>query len=167
MVAGQAPPQRPFPDGRRRSEAGVDLVDVRGPRFSAGVTTLVLAAALTVRGPVGVGLVLWQWLVFAVAAGAGLRYSLYGRLFAAAARRLGRGRAPKREPASGPRFAQACGFVILSVALAAFAAGTPTLGWIAAAVVLGFAALLAATDICVGCRIYGLTRRLPVLPQRP
>ncbi|MFP4636458.1 MAG: DUF4395 family protein, partial [Nitriliruptoraceae bacterium] len=60
---------------------GEGEVDVRGPRFGAAVTTAVLALALVVQGPIGVGLVIWQWLVFALSAGAGLAWSPYGRLF--------------------------------------------------------------------------------------
>jgi hypothetical protein len=43
------------------------IIDVRGPRFGAAITTVVLGAALVVQGGVGTGLVVWQWFVFAVA----------------------------------------------------------------------------------------------------
>ena len=54
------------------------LVDVRGPRFAAWITAVVLAVALVLGSGV---LVAVQAAVFAVGAFAGLRYAPYGVLF--------------------------------------------------------------------------------------
>jgi hypothetical protein len=70
-------PAFPVPDAVT-PEAAVPQVDVRGPRFGAWVTTVVLAIALVT----GSGwLVAAQAVVFAVGAFAGLRYAPYGVLF--------------------------------------------------------------------------------------
>ena len=136
------------------------LIDVRGPRVGAAITTLVLAVALVVQGPVGIGLVAWQWLAFAISAVAGLRYSPYGTLFRIAKRRLDLGPPPATEPEGPPRFAQACGLAVATIALAAFALGATAVGWVAVGVVLALSALLALTGICIGCELYLVGQRL-------
>jgi hypothetical protein len=141
--------------------AGRLLIDVRGPRFGAAITSAVLASALLVQGRLGVALVVWQWTMFAIAALAGLRFSVYGNLFRMLKRRLDLGPPPQTEPEAGPRFAQACGLAVLTVALAGFALGASTLAWIAVAVVLSLSLLLASTNVCIGCLLYGVISRLP------
>jgi len=141
--------------------AGRLLIDVRGPRFGAAITATVLATALIVQGGVGVALVGWQWTMFAVAALFGLRYSVYGNLFRFVKRRFDLGPPPAVEPEAGPRFAQASGLAVLTVALIALAAGATTVGWIAVGVVLALSLLLAATDVCIGCMLYGVISRMP------
>lgn len=136
------------------------LIDVRGPRFGAAITSVVLAVALVVQGPVGVALVAWQWLVFAVATFAGLRWSVYGNLFRWVKRRFALGPPPATEHEGPPRFAQACGLVVATVALIAFAVGAPTVGWIAVGAVLALSALLAFTGVCVGCELYIIGQRV-------
>lgn len=136
------------------------LIDVRGPRFGAAITTVVLAVALIVQGSVGVGLVVWQWLVFGIATFAGLAWSPYGNVFRFLKRRLDLGPPPQTEPEGPPRFAQLCGFAVASVALIAFAVGATTVGWLAVAVVLALSTLLAATGLCVGCELYLIGQRL-------
>lgn len=144
---------------RARGEDGGLLIDVRGPRFGAAITTVVLAAALIVQGPVGIGLVAWQWLAFAVSTVAGLAWSPYGNLFRFVKRRFDLGPPPETEAEGPPRFAQACGLAVTTVALALFATGLATAGWIAVAVVLALSTLLAATGFCVGCELYLLGQR--------
>lgn len=136
------------------------LIDVRGPRFGAAITSVVLAAALIVQGPGGIALLTWQWLMFAVATFAGLRWSPYGQVFRVIKRRWNLGPPPATEPEAPPRFAQACGFAVSSVALALLAAGATTAGWIAAGMVLALSVLLASTGLCVGCELYLIGQRL-------
>ena len=139
---------------------GTLLIDVRGPRVGAAITTLVLAVALVIQGPVGIGLVAWQWLAFAISAIAGLRYSPYGNLFRVLKARLDLGPPPETEHEGPPRFAQACGLAVATVALAAFILGATTVGWVAVGLVLALSALLALTGICVGCELYLVGQRL-------
>lgn len=141
-------------------EHGALVIDVRGPRFGAAITTVVLALALIVQGPVGIGLVAWQWLAFAISALAGLRWSPYGNLFRLIKRRLDLGPPPATEPEGPPRFAQLCGLVVASLALVAFAFGATTLGWVAVGIVVALAALQASTGVCIGCELYLLGLRV-------
>jgi hypothetical protein len=148
-------------DGLAYDAAGRLLIDVRGPRFGAAITSLVLATALVVQGGVGTALVVWQWAMFAIAALFGLRHSVYGNLFRAVKRRLDLGPPPATEPEAGPRFAQACGLGVLTVALVALALGATTVAWVAVGTVLALSLLLASTDICIGCLLYGVIVRMP------
>jgi hypothetical protein len=143
-----------------RDDQGALIIDVRGPRFGAAITSSVLATALIVQGPLGLALVAWQWAAFAVSTFAGLAWSPYGNLFRFAKRRLDLGPPPETEAEGPPRFAQACGFAVASVALVLFAAGVTVGGWIAVAVVLTLSVLLATTGICVGCELYLVGQRL-------
>jgi hypothetical protein len=134
-------------------------VDVRGPRFAAWVTSVVLAIALlTASGE----LVAVQAAVFAVGALGGLRYAPYGVLFRRlVAPRLGPVR--EREPEAPARFAQLVGFVFAVVGSAGFLLGAPLLGAVATGLALVAALLNAATGFCLGCELYLIARRtLPV-----
>ena len=148
-------------------DGGRLVVDVRGPRFGAAITSVVLALALVIQGPVGVGLVAWQWLAFAISAVAGLAWSPYGWVFRSIKRAAGLGPPPTTEAEGPPRFAQACGLAVATVALLAFALGAPTVGWTAVAVVLALSALLATTGVCIGCELYlvGLRARQRATPD--
>lgn len=135
-------------------------IDVRGPRFSAAITMTVLAVAVVVQGPVGVGLLAWQVLAFAVATVAGLRWSPYGNLFRFLKRRLGWGPPPATEPEGPPRFAQASGLVFAGAGFVAILLGAELVGWVLVGIVLALSALLALTGLCVGCEVYLLGERL-------
>ncbi len=131
-------------------------VDSRGPRFSAAITTVVLAAALVT----GNGwLLLAQTLVFAVGALAGLRYAPYGLLYRYLVRpRLG---PPSRtETEAPPRFAQGVGLVIAGIGAIGFAAGAPVVGLVFAGLALAAAFLNAAFDLCLGCQMYLIIHRI-------
>lgn len=137
--------------------AAPQLIDVRGPRFSAAVTFVVLSAAFLTRSPV---VLAWQVLVFAIAALAGLRWSPYGNLFRLLKRRFDLGPPPATEPEAGPRFSQLAGLLFSGAGLLSMLAGKPTLGWGLVLVVVTLSGLLAATGLCVGCEIHALGRRL-------
>ncbi|CAN5609339.1 DUF4395 domain-containing protein [soil metagenome] len=138
-----------------------DHVDVRGPRFVAWVTTVVLIVTLLVASisPSAAAVILGlQALAFAVGAALGPRRHPYGRIYAAVvAPRLGP--VTEREPAPPLKFAQSVGFVFALVGTAGFAAGLPALGMIATAFALFAAFLNAAFGICLGCQLYPLFRR--------
>ena len=136
------------------------LIDVRGPRFSAWVTSAVLAVALLTASGV---LVAVQAAVFAVGALAGLRYAPYGVLFRRfVAPRLGPVR--DREPEAPARFAQLVGLLFAVVGSAGFLLGATTVGFVATGLALVAALLNAATGFCLGCELYLTARR--VLPAR-
>jgi hypothetical protein len=130
-------------------------IDVRGPRFGAAVTTLVLVVVLATGSAWLLGV---QTLVFAIGAFAGLRYAPYGQLYA----RLVRPRlAPPREFEDDrpPRFAQSVGLVFAAVGTVGYATGATTLGIVATALALVAAFLNAAFALCLGCEMYLLLRR--------
>lgn len=130
-------------------------VDVRGPRFGAWITTVVLAVVLLT----GSGwLLAVQAVVFAVGAFAGLRYAPYGVLFRTlVAPRLGP--VTEREDEAPPRFAQLVGFGFALVGTLGYLAGAPLVGAVATGLALVAALLNAAVGFCLGCELYLLVRR--------
>ncbi len=130
-------------------------VDPRGQRFSAALTTAVLAAVLIT----GSGwLLAAQAVVFGAGAVLGLRYSPYGVIYRWLVRpRLGPPR--ELEDAAGPRFAQGVGLVISVIGVIGYAAGITALGMAGAAAALVAAFLNAAFGLCLGCEMYVLIRR--------
>jgi hypothetical protein len=135
-------------------------VDVRGPRFAAWVTSVVLAVALLAGSGV---LVAVQAVVFAIGAFAGLRYAPYGVLFRLlVAPRLGPVR--EREPEAPPRFAQLVGLLFAAVGAVGYLLGAPLVGAVATGLALVAALLNAATGFCLGCELYLIARQ--ALPAR-
>jgi len=133
-------------------------IDVRGPRFGAAVTTVVLAVVLITGSA---WLLAWQTLAFALGAAGGVGRSPYGWLFRKMVRpRLG---PPSEfESPEPPRFAQAVGLVFAGVGLVGFALGPAWLGLVATAAALAAAFLNAAFGYCLGCEMYLLVRRVTV-----
>ncbi|CAB4908529.1 MAG: DUF4395 family protein [Actinobacteria bacterium] len=130
-------------------------IDVRGPRFGAWITTVVLAVVLLT----GSGwLLAVQAVVFAVGAFAGLRHAPYGLLFRTlVAPRLGP--ATETEDEAPPRFAQLVGFGFALVGTVGYLAGAPLVGAVATGLALVAALLNAAVGFCLGCELYLLARR--------
>ncbi len=128
------------------------LVDPRGLRFAAAITTVVLALVLVT----GNGwLLAAQALVFALGA---IDQSPYGLLFRRFVRpRLGP--PAELEDARPPRFAQALGLTFALVGVVGFALGSDLVGLTATALALIAAFLNAAFGICLGCELYLLYRR--------
>lgn len=141
------------------------LVDVRGPRFSAWVSTAVLVAVLLVFGfaPAAATVLLaGQAVVFALGAAHGPRRQPYGVLFARlVAPRLSP--ATEREPVAPLRFAALVGLVFAVIGVAGFVAA-PVVGVIATASALSAAFLNAAFGICLGCQLYPFVARLRPTP---
>ena len=136
------------------------VVDPRGPRCGAVITTVVLAVALLLSGTVaGTVLIAWQAVAFGLGALVGLQAQPYGIVF----RRLVRPRlsAPQElEDAAPPRFAQAVGLAFMVVALIALALGLGLVATIAVAMALAAAFLNAAFNFCLGCEMYLVWARL-------
>ena len=130
-------------------------IDVRGPRFGAWVTTVVLALVLLT----GSGwLLAVQAVVFAVGAFAGLRYAPYGLLFRTlVAPRLGP--ATETEDEAPPRFAQLVGFGFALVGTIGYLAGALLVGAVATGLALVAALLNAAVGFCLGFELYLIARR--------
>ena len=135
------------------------LLDPRGPRFAAAVTSVVLVLVLVFASG---WLALAQAAVFALAA-LSPRYSPYGLLYrAAVAPRLPR--PAELEPAAPVRFAQAVGLGFTILAAFAYLLGAPVLGLLLTAAALLAAFLNAAFGLCLGCEAYLAFRRLTRRP---
>ena len=144
-----------------------DLVDVRGPRFAAWVTTAVLVITLLVSAfsPLVAAVILGlQALIFAIGAVGGPRRHPYGRVFALlVAPRLGP--VKEREPVPPLKFAQLVGLIFAVAGAVAFAGGAFLVGVIASAAALVAAFLNAAFGICLGCQLYPLVARFRRVPH--
>jgi hypothetical protein len=135
-------------------------IDPRGPRFAATITALVLAVALVrAPSPATVALLAVQTVVFGIGAGVGVQHTPYSWLFRTFVRpRLGPP-AELEDPAP-PRFAQTVGLFFAVVALAGYLTGADLLGAVATGLALAAAFLNAAFDLCLGCEMYLLGRRV-------
>jgi hypothetical protein len=131
------------------------MLDPRGPRFAAALTTVVLIIVLAF----GAGwLALAQAAVFAVTALAP-RYGPYALIYRLAiAPRLGP--PGDLEPAAPVRFAQLVGLCFAVVAAFGYLSGATLLGAVAAGGALLAAFLNAAFGLCLGCEMYLVLRRL-------
>ena len=133
-------------------------IDVRGPRFGAAVTTLVLALVLITGSA---WLLAWQTLAFALGAAGGVGRSPYGWLFRKIVRpRIGP--PTEFESPEPPRFAQAVGLAFAGVGLVGFTLGPDWLGLTATGPALAAAFLNATFGYCLGCEMYLLVRRASV-----
>jgi hypothetical protein len=131
-------------------------IDVRGPRFGAVVTTIVLAIALATTS---IWVLAVQAVIFGLGAFLGPRYAPYGVCYAKLVRpRIGP--PTEFEDDRPPRFAQLVGFVFAGVGVIGYAVGLPALGVVATASALIAAFLNAAFGLCLGCELYLLAKRL-------
>jgi hypothetical protein len=131
-------------------------IDPRSPRFSALITTVVLAVVLVTSS---VWLLAAQAVVFVAGSVFGLRYAPYGLLY----RRLVRprlGPPAELEPEAPPRFAQGVGLVFAVIGAAGYASGLTWLGVAATAAALVAAFLNAVFGFCLGCEMYLLIQRI-------
>ena len=131
-------------------------IDARGPRFSALLTTVVLAIAL-VTGSVWVAL--FQAVVFAIGATKGPQFTPYAFIFRTLIKpRL---KSPLRtEDVRPPKFAQSIGLAFALVAIVGAATGTSVVFSVAVAAALAAAFLNAVFDFCLGCQVYLLLARV-------
>jgi hypothetical protein len=130
-------------------------LDPRGPRFSAGITTLLFIVVLLT----GSGwLALFQALVFAIGT-YDPRKTPWGLIYRyLVAPRLG---PPKeREDAAPVRFAQGVGLAFTTVAVIGYLSGATVVGVAASGFALAAAFLNAVFGLCLGCEAYLLIARL-------
>jgi len=131
------------------------MLDPRGPRFAAALTTAVVVLILAT----GSGwLALAQAAVFAIGA-LDPRYGPYSLIFKYLVRPLLRPPGELEDPAP-VRFSQAVGLGFMLVSAAGYLGGATLLGVVAAAFALLAAFLNAAFGLCLGCEAYLLLRRL-------
>jgi len=125
------------------------MIDPRGPRFAAWITTVVLAITLVTHSAVLLAL---QAVVFALGATGNSPY-------AAIWKRLPKSPPTELEAKEPPQFAQLVGLGFAVVGTVGYALGADTLGTIATAAALAAAFLNAAFGFCLGCEIYLLIKR--------
>ena len=126
------------------------LIDARGPRYTAAITTVVLSAALVTESNLIIG---FQFAVFLSAVLFGLRRSLYGFIYRNLIQPRLSGPVPSENEAA-PRFAQLVGALFAATALIGGLTGNTTVFLIATSFALGAAFLNAAFGFCLGCQFY-------------
>jgi len=131
------------------------LIDARGPRFGAAITTVVLAAALATGN---VWFIVVQALVFAIGAFKGPQFTPYAFVFKTIVKPRLKGEVPTEE-VKPPQFAQRVGLLFALVAIVGALLGIDALVIGAVSMALGAAFLNAAFNFCLGCEIYLLLLR--------
>ena len=126
------------------------FIDARGPRYSAAITTTVLALALITESNYLIG---FQFAVFLSAVIFGLRRSIYGLIYRNLIQPRLSGPVPSENEAA-PRFAQLIGALFAFVALLGGVTGNTGVFLVATSFALGAAFLNAAFGFCLGCQVY-------------
>ena len=135
------------------STSEAKLIDARGPRFGALLTTIILTAFLATDF---LPLLFWQLLVFTL--GAVTANSPYNFIYRKLIQPRLSGDLPT-EDVRPPQFAQLVGFIFAISATIAFLAGSHSLGVIIIGFALAAAFLNAAFNFCLGCEVYLLIAR--------
>ena len=131
-------------------------IDARGPRFSALITTVVLALALATHSA---WVLAFQAAVFAIGAFRGPQFTPYALIFKKLVRPRLKGEVPT-EDIRPPQFAQSVGLVFALVGIIGSVSGLPLLFTVATGAALAAAFLNAAFNFCLGCEVYLLLLRL-------
>jgi len=132
------------------------FIDARGPRYSAAITTTVLALALITESNYLIG---FQFAVFLSAVLLGLRRSIYGLVYRNLIQPRLSGPVPSENEAA-PRFAQLIGALFAFVALLGGLSGNTAIFLTATSFALVAAFLNAAFGFCLGCQMYLLLVRI-------
>ena len=125
-------------------------IDARGPRFSAAITTAVLAIALVTSN---IWVISFQAVVFAIGAIRGPQFTPYALIY----KKLIKPRLKSEvtfEDARPPQFAQSVGLGFALVAVIASVTGADGLFTIAVGFALAAAFLNSAFNFCLGCQVY-------------
>jgi hypothetical protein len=131
------------------------LIDARGPRFGAVITTAVLATALATNN---FWVILAQAIVFAIGAIKGPQFTPYAFVYKTFVKPRLKGVAPT-EDVRPPQFAQAVGLLFALTAVVGLAVGINAIFTVAVAFALAAAFLNAAFNFCLGCQVYLLLLR--------
>ena len=132
------------------------LIDVRGPRFSATITVIVLAIALATQNAWVLAL---QGVVFAIGAIRGPQFTPYAFIFKRVVKPLLRGEVVT-EDSRPPQFAQTVGFLFALVGILGAAIGSVPVFSIAVGFALAAAFLNSVFNYCLGCEMYLLVLRI-------
>ena len=127
-----------------------NTIDARGPRFSALLTTIVLALVLITNS---VWLLALQAVVFAIGALRGPQFTPYALIFKNFIQPQLKGEGLP-EDVRPPRFAQSVGLAFTILGLLGAAIGVDAIFALAVSFALAAAFLNAAFNFCLGCVIY-------------
>ena len=133
-----------------------NVIDARGPRFSAVITTLVLAVALATNN---LWVIVLQAIVFAIGAFRGPQFTPYAAIFRVVIKPRLKS-AAVTEDVRPPQFAQSVGLLFALTAITGLVIGINALFLIAVSFALAAAFLNAAFNFCLGCEIYLLILRV-------
>jgi hypothetical protein len=139
------------------------MLDPRGVRFGAGLSVVVLGIAFVLNAPILVGAI---WLGLGASALFGTRYWPLGRPWPLVRSALRLDPPLELEAEYPPRFAQALGSIVLTLAVVLFILGATPLAWLPVAAVAALQTLLAVTGYCLGCRLYFLRWWVPSVFDR-
>ena len=131
-------------------------IDARGPRWSAVITTIVLAIALVTSN---LWVITFQAVVFAIGAIRGPQFTPYALIF----KKLIKPRLKSEvsfEDVRPPQFAQSVGLGFALVAVIASVVGAGGVFTVAVGFALAAAFLNAAFNFCLGCHVYLLLVRV-------
>ena len=137
------------------SKKNTTIIDARGPRFGAVITTAVLATALATNN---LWVIVAQAVVFAIGAFKGPQFTPYAFIYKSIVKPRLKGDAPA-EDVRPPQFAQSVGLIFALVAIGGVLSGVNAIFTVAVAFALGAAFLNAAFNFCLGCEIYLLLLR--------
>ena len=131
------------------------VIDARGPRFGAVITTVVLATALATNN---LWVIVAQAVVFAIGAFKGPQFTPYAFIYKSVVKPRLKGEVPI-EDVRPPQFAQSVGLLFALTAIVGLVVGITPIFTVAVAFALAAAFLNAAFNFCLGCEIYLLLLR--------
>ena len=137
------------------STTDVKLIDARGPRFGALITTVFLAAILVTGS---LPLLIWQLGVFALGAFVGPHASPYAFIYRKFVQPRLTGDVPT-EDSRPPHFAQVVGFLFALTGTVALILDLGAVFTVAIGMALAAAFLNAVFNFCLGCEMYLLIAR--------
>ena len=132
------------------------VIDARGPRFGAVITTIVLATALATSN---IWVIVAQAIVFAIGAIRGPQFTPYAAIFRTVVKPRLKS-SVVTEDVRPPQFAQSVGLLFALTAIVGSLTGISAIFVIAVSFALAAAFLNAAFDYCLGCEVYLLILRL-------
>ena len=132
------------------------LIDVRGPRFGAAITLVVLAIALATQNAWFLTL---QGVVFAIGAIRGPQFTPYSFIFKRVVKPRLRGEVVT-EDSRPPQFSMGVGLVFSLVGLLGSAIGSAALFNVAVGFALAASFLNSVFNYCLGCQMYLLVLRV-------
>ena len=138
------------------SKKNTTIIDARGPRFGAVITTAVLATALATNN---LWVIVAQAVVFAIGTFKGPQFTPYAFIYKNIVKPRLKGDAPA-EDVRPPQFAQSVGLLFALVAIGGALSGINAIFTVAVAFALAAAFLNAAFNFCLGCEIYLIAIRI-------